>query len=103
MSNGPQFRFNRLTGVKCYFLKVFVLGDFFILAIALMVLANMLKSFMSFLAFLFIYTLYLLLFRLNKPMGYDVHKFKTLVKPRTYRPGRIAVNINFNYEAPTKK
>lgn len=97
MPKGPSFHFNRLTGVKCYFLKVFVISDLFVIVIALLIFANILSSLLSFIFFLFGYTVYLLCFRLNKPLGYDIHKFKKLVKPQKMRPGRASYEINLNF------
>lgn len=97
MPKGPSVHFNRLTGVKCYFLRVFVIGDLFIIVIALLIFSNILSSLISFVVFLFGYTAYLLLFRLNRPLGYDVHKFKKLIKPSNMRPGRADFEIDYDF------
>ena len=103
MDERPSVGFNRLTGVKCYFLRVFAISDLFLIAIAMMIFISLLDSFKSFAGFMLIYCAYLLKVRLNKPMGYDAHFFKNITSPRSYRPGRTEYAIEMDYKDPNEE
>jgi hypothetical protein len=81
-------RFNRQLTKSIYLLGIFTPKDFSTLIGALALNMLILNSNLGMIIIITGYPLYLILFRLGRPAGYDSHLFKSYFYPRIYRPGR---------------
>ena len=70
------------------YFKFFTMLDLFIVVGAVIVVPQLL-GFFGFLVTFAFYFLHLLIFRLNRRAGYDVHFFRAMLRPRRYRAGRV--------------
>jgi hypothetical protein len=81
--------FNRQLTKSIYIFGIFTPNDFGFLIITLGLYILLFDNSLGLISILGCYPAYLLLLRLGKPPGYDVHFFKAYAYPRLIRPGRI--------------
>lgn len=86
----PTVRYHRQLARSIYIWGVFTPNDFGILIAALGANILLLSSNAGMVAILVGYPAYLAAFRLGRPPGYDVHRFRSLALPTMLRPGRAA-------------
>ena len=70
------------------YFKFFTMLDLFIIVGAVIVVPQLLGM-LGFLLTFAGYFLHLLVFRLNRRAGYDVHFFRGMLRPHRYRAGRV--------------
>lgn len=81
--------YNRQTNKKIYYFGVMTIPEIFIMLIVAVLTITVFKSPMLMLLAMFIYMIYLALFRVNKPDGYDEHLFKSKWMPTLLRPCKL--------------
>jgi hypothetical protein len=89
MNNLMRVHYNRQLTKSIYILGIFTTHDFGCLVIILGIYMLLFESTLGLVSILGCYPTYLILLRLGKPAGYDVHFFKTYFYPLIFRPGRI--------------
>lgn len=82
-------RYNKQLTKSIYILSVFTPNDFGFLIGALAIYILMFNSTLGLIIILGCYPIYLLIFRLGKPAGYDRHFLKSFFYPNEIRPGRV--------------
>ena len=70
------------------YFKFFTMVDLFLIVGAVIVVPQVL-GFLGFLVTFAAYFVHLLVFRINRRAGYDVHFFRAMLRPRRYRAGRV--------------
>jgi hypothetical protein len=84
-----ELPYSRLLNRPVRYLKFFSVGDLFFLVIVGL-LGTAFLGFGAAMLFGAVYFVHLLVFRIGKRPGYDVHFFKSLVRPDRYRVGGTA-------------
>jgi len=81
--------YNRQTNKKVYYFGVMTIPEIFIMLIVAVLTISVFKSPLLMLLAMLIYMVYLALFRVNKPDGYDEHLFNQMWMPNLLRPCRL--------------
>jgi hypothetical protein len=91
-NNLLRIHYNRQLTKSIYILGVFTTKDFGFLIITIGTYMLFLENTLGLICILACYPTYLILLRLGKPAGYDIHYLKSHFYPRVIRPGRIDSN-----------
>ena len=98
-----SLRYHRQLSRSIYIWGIFAPGDFGAMIIALAVNGLIFNSNVGMLLILGGYPAYLAAFRLGRPPGNDVHYFRSLFLPRSFRPGRVeAAPVFHDHPTPQK-